>query len=1013
MKRFLVFVVVLIVAVSLGATVVYFMRDDEQLVIRSSASMYANVGEDVEVDAELKNAKIGHEITYTSLNPDVLEWNPAINKFMALKAGAAVIQVSTNNKNLSTSNIYIEIGDGSKEAPYFIDSYEDLILIGAEDSTFGASNYYILKQDINIPVPMKPLLADGEFTGSFDGNNYTITGLTISEAGESKFAGLFGKIGDTGVVSKLTLKNVNINGQFSSVGAIAGMNLGTITRCEVLTGIVQSSLEGASVGGICGVVRYSNANRGRIDRCLVSASVVGQSYVGGLAGRNEGAIVINSYTTSNSGDDSIKILDENGNVGGIIGYNTFYTYNSINKISTVKNCYSIANVKLADGVSSAKIGYLIGWNDEYSSSVNNNLMGLYSPNSREGSVILSVNNEYALSNAASADKKAKYRGVYNNFPLDANSNIIKADVFSFYAIKGLSSTESRYWDFVEVWELDVSVNNGYPTLNKFGADVADEISIASDPSIITTVAQLNQMRDKVNAGEGEDYYLLDANLVLTGTFEPIGTSAHPFTGVFEGNGKTITGLNISTSTINNIASSGNYLYAGLFGKITNGSTVKNLILKDVMIENGANFVGAVVGYNEGVVDNVTVLKNNYNFEADTIVGNYCVGGIAGINLGTINNCKVANQTIALRASNVDAERFIGGIVGQNGSSTSSTSATVSNCSLVTSKVYDSGVKTSLGDLKVISSPKVFPSLPNDLTDICNYFVGGIAGTNGYKIRDNYVYDSVIESCTLASNGMSAGIVGRTNSTTLQNQGKAEVEHCKVVINNGNISGCFAAGICARQAGKIEFCHAEVNLIEGVCIAGLVNHMLLTAELYNCYSNSYLQNINTGKTKNVAAGAANQLNFDAQFLNLSTKNYDACALLSNVFSTCTFSNEFNQYNCYDTNCQSRCGVVSLGTTNRIAGITNNFIFVETGTSDYVFWEEMGAIIEERSANFATITRAQATCNEEYEKTVALFTSFGFSSDHWEFLQMQGIYLKGFIDIDEVIAHLEDNGYSVNA
>lgn len=71
---------------------------------------------------------------------------------------------------------------------------------------------------------------------------------------------------------------------------------------------------------------------------------------------------------------------------------------------------------------------------------------------------------------------------------------------------------------------------------------------------------------------------------------PIGNAVHPFTGVFDGNGKTISRAEVSIED----------RYAGLFGVI-NGGTVKNLILGGPQIEitptnDTANYIGFLAGY---------------------------------------------------------------------------------------------------------------------------------------------------------------------------------------------------------------------------------------------------------------------------------------------------------------------------------------------------------------------------------------------------------------------------------
>ena len=66
---------------------------------------------------------------------------------------------------------------------------------------------------------------------------------------------------------------------------------------------------------------------------------------------------------------------------------------------------------------------------------------------------------------------------------------------------------------------------------------------ASDPYLIQTPAQLQAMEEDLSA-----HYRLSANLSLNGiAWRPIGDAEHPFTGSLDGNGYSITGLNLSYS----------------------------------------------------------------------------------------------------------------------------------------------------------------------------------------------------------------------------------------------------------------------------------------------------------------------------------------------------------------------------------------------------------------------------------------------------------------------------------
>ena len=120
---------------------------------------------------------------------------------------------------------------------------------------------------------------------------------------------------------------------------------------------------------------------------------------------------------------------------------------------------------------------------------------------------------------------------------------------------------------------------------------------------ISTAAELREFAERVNDGETTANAILTADIDLSsvcseekGTWTPIGNiESTAYTGTFDGNGKTISGLYISS----------NADYRGLFGYVGTGGTVQNLSVSGSV--SGGRHVGGVVGYNDG--GSVT---NSYN-----------------------------------------------------------------------------------------------------------------------------------------------------------------------------------------------------------------------------------------------------------------------------------------------------------------------------------------------------------------------------------------------------------------
>ncbi|WEK19245.1 MAG: hypothetical protein P0Y49_20940 [Candidatus Pedobacter colombiensis] len=123
-------------------------------------------------------------------------------------------------------------------------------------------------------------------------------------------------------------------------------------------------------------------------------------------------------------------------------------------------------------------------------------------------------------------------------------------------------------------------------------------------------------------------YALSGNFKLTSDFTQTTatTSTSTFNGTVDGNGKTITGLTITSSADK----------SGLFAELGPNAMVKNLILKNVNI-TGQNNTAALAGINRGSVSTVTV--------SGTINGGLFVGGISGTNYGSITTSDVNGLTI--------------------------------------------------------------------------------------------------------------------------------------------------------------------------------------------------------------------------------------------------------------------------------------------------------------------------------------------------------------------------------
>ena len=181
------------------------------------------------------------------------------------------------------------------------------------------------------------------YTGTFDGNGKTITGLTVT--GSDQYAGLFGYIGSGGTVKNVVLEDVQITSDNSSgyAGGVAGDSWGTIENCSVSGSVSGTTFAGGVVGSQWG---------GSITGCNSSATVKGVIFAGGIAGEtNSGASLTGCYAT-----DDVTVENDgtnNSHAGGVVGYNGG---------GTLTACYATGSVT-GSGSGTIYVGGVTGSNN--------------------------------------------------------------------------------------------------------------------------------------------------------------------------------------------------------------------------------------------------------------------------------------------------------------------------------------------------------------------------------------------------------------------------------------------------------------------------------------------------------------------------------------------------------------------------------------------------------------------------------------------------------------------------
>jgi hypothetical protein len=205
-------------------------------------------------------------------------------------------------------------GTGEPNSPYRIETPNDLNDIGNHVEDFNKC--FVMADDINLADyngTEFSIIAGSDtggwytmFEGVFDGNGHTITNLKLDV--NRSMVGLFGYVGENGVVRNACLEAADIKGIYF-VGGIAGRNEGVIQNCHV-SGMVEGE---EACGGITGACLGPIPHVSEIRNCSFRGRVTGTWSSGGIVGDTDGPEVANCFAI-------VEIIGD-VDCGGVVGHN--------------------------------------------------------------------------------------------------------------------------------------------------------------------------------------------------------------------------------------------------------------------------------------------------------------------------------------------------------------------------------------------------------------------------------------------------------------------------------------------------------------------------------------------------------------------------------------------------------------------------------------------------------------------------------------------------------------------
>ncbi len=155
---------------------------------------------------------------------------------------------------------------------------------------------------------------------------------------------------------------------------------------------------------------------------------------------------------------------------------------------------------------------------------------------------------------------------------------------------------------------------------------------------ISTYEQFAAFAEAVNAGTAESYasVKLTADITIPAgtTWTPIGSAANPYTGVFDGDGHTVSGLTASITA----AEYSPEAPFGLFGK-TQGATIKNLKMSDTTISAPGGAGGGILC---GLAEKTEISGCTIDSSCSIVSDGALIGGLVCMLTGsTVKDCVVA------------------------------------------------------------------------------------------------------------------------------------------------------------------------------------------------------------------------------------------------------------------------------------------------------------------------------------------------------------------------------------
>ena len=436
------------------------------------------------------------------------------------------------------------------------------------------------------------------FTGTYNGNNYTISDLTINRPGSTFYIALFGYARNT-TIQNVGLTNVNITGGpcASLIGYVDGFS--DIINCYV-TGEVRSLVNIGTMGGLIASVYWYGSSTSNITNCYSEANVTandastGASWVGGLIGYGLAMDLTDSYAT---GD--VTCAGRGGNVGGLAGTIGW---------STVTNCYATGDITVGDDPSN--IGGLVGQ--------------LHDSTFTNGYATGEVISGYSSGSIGGAFGFAGY-GDFTNIYATGNVTVGNAGerVGGLFGYSYGYGTRSNFTNCYATGNVTAGINSA--SVGGLGGYIYRNASTITDSySVGNVTAGDGSWNIGGLVGWGREMIITDS--YATGQVEG-GDNSFSIGGLVGYSGSITMSTSYATGHVK--GGVGSRYLGGLVGS-NNYQSITNCYARgDVTGENNSYAIGGLIGINL----NYSVITNSYSVGkvSGGTIGSYNIGGLVGEN----------------------------------------------------------------------------------------------------------------------------------------------------------------------------------------------------------------------------------------------------------------------------------------------------------------------------------------------------------------------------------------------